>query len=252
MLLKHSICLGPMEREESLNIFKIIHDFRKETNTFFLVTGPFLPRSNFELALESFEIVYSKLFKRGERVLPLLVIAGKFSEFDKFQRNYYTKLLEYVSNLQCGSNIILLKRFSTVTKKTLLSYCLAVLHTTSNDMFGNQILEAMYMGRPVIACNDGVGVEYLTVDCGILAKPNALSFSSAMYSLLRDKVMCAVLGVEAKKHYTSNFSFNKYSTILNNVVDVISPKERTLSYVECQPSCQDNRMKYTSSTETQM
>lgn len=242
-----------MEREESLNIFKIIQDFKKETNTFFLITGPYLPRSNFELAIESFDIVYSKLFKKGQTHLPLLVIAGRYCEGDKYQRAYYTKILEQVNNLQCSSNIVLLKRFSTVTKKTLLTYCLSVLHTTTNEMFGNQILEAMYMGRPVVACNDGVAQEYLTIDCGILAKPNAMSYSSAMYSLLRDTVKCAVLGMEAKKHYTNNFSFTKYSMLLNNFVDHVHPqKVRNLPYVECITSKSSETGRKGSSSESSL
>lgn len=213
-----------MEYEESLpKVSHLSKDFASKDN-FYLISGPFHPRSNFELAIESYELLFLKLLKARLKDLPILVIAGQFNEQDPGEREYLWKINKLIANLNCCTNIVVLKKLNAIFKKTLLTYCICVLHTTLEDIFGEQILEAMYMGRPVIAANDGVAVNYLSERCGYLVKPVPHAFACFMYKLYKNRVHSDSMGLEAKKIFVSQFSFLRFASNLSDFVEKLGQK----------------------------
>ncbi len=79
---------------------------------------------------------------------------------------------------------------------------------------GAVVLEAMAMGRPVIATGWGGPVDYLDSSCGILVPPDSREtlvggFADAMNTLASDPALCRRLGSAAHQRVLDHFTWEK-------------------------------------------
>lgn len=77
----------------------------------------------------------------------------------------------------------------------------------------------MFAGRPVIAVNSGGPTEtVLHKATGFLCENSVSSFASAMAELAGSIELAQKMGRQAQAHAISSFSFNKFTSSLNDTV----------------------------------
>ena len=96
----------------------------------------------------------------------------------------------------------------------------ALLYTPSGEHFGIVPIEAMYVGTPVIAVNDGAGPTETVQDgkTGFLCKSDEIAFAEAAVKLLTDRSLQKQLGEAGRKRVEDEFSFQSFATQLDKVV----------------------------------
>lgn len=223
---------GTMEVEEYQSIQRIIPNITRHTRIF-VTYGPFLPSSNFELAIDAFETVYRRRNRQGKTEKLHLVIASNYDHTDRNQRNYYASLVRNACAKRSAADILLMTGLSTVSKKTLLTFSVAVLYTQMDDILALPILEAMYVARPVIAITNSVTEEYLPKNVGYLVKATPNAFAHTMDSLLENANIAETCGNKAKIYYSDNFSFGKYSKRVIRFVESSSRSPRNYTVLSC-------------------
>lgn len=86
---------------------------------------------------------------------------------------------------------------------------------------GAVVLEAMALGRPVIATEWGGPVDYLTPECGILVAPASrealiTGFAEAMQRLVDDPALAAAMGAAGRQRLVEHFTWeSKIDAILD-------------------------------------
>ncbi len=93
-----------------------------------------------------------------------------------------------------------------------LNRCRALVLPSLNECGGAVVLEAMAMGRPVIATAWGGPAEYLDETCGILVSPDSRpalieGFVRAMSLMQSSPELCIRLGAAGRKRLLRNFSW---------------------------------------------
>lgn len=221
-----------MEVEESQSIQRIIPNITRHTRIF-VTYGPFLPSSNFELAINAFEIVYRRRNRQGKTDKLQLVIASNYDHTDRNQRNYYSSLVRNACVKRSAADILLMTSLPTISKKTLLTFSVAVLYTQIDDILALPILEAMYVARPVIAVINPVTEEYLPKNVGYLVKGTPHAFAHTMDTLLDNTNAAETCGTKAKIYYSDNFAFGKYSKKVNRFVEGSLPSNQNSTVLSC-------------------
>ncbi|KAI1285472.1 Alpha-1,3/1,6-mannosyltransferase ALG2 [Halotydeus destructor] len=186
----------------------------------FLSINRYERKKNLNLALEAASLVLKKLKSNGSSKSLHLIIAGGYDDRVLENAAHYQELVVLASELGISDHISFLKSPSDATKHTLLHNCTAVLYTPENEHFGIVPLEAMYMRRPVIACNSGGPLETVIHDeTGILCDSTSESFSDAMLKFVEDKSLSREYGQNGHEHVKRTFSYSAFKTQLNDLVN---------------------------------
>ena len=95
-----------------------------------------------------------------------------------------------------------------------------MLYTPSGEHFGIVPIEAMYVGTPVIAINDGAGPTETVVheETGFLCKSEESAFTESIVKLIKDKNLQKQMGENGRKRVESEFSFQSFALQLDKVV----------------------------------
>ncbi|XP_055925557.1 alpha-1,3/1,6-mannosyltransferase ALG2-like [Argiope bruennichi] len=130
-----------------------------------------------------------------------LIIAGGYDDRVRENTEHYEELQSHVQNFYLGESVSFLKSPSDDAKRVLFHSCTAVLYTPSNEHFGIVPLEAMLLGRPVLACSSGGPLEtVLHEQTGFLCDATPEFFASKMALLTRDRSLARELGNAASEH----------------------------------------------------
>ena len=115
---------------------------------------------------------------------------------------------------------ILQTNASTEEKINYLRKCDVLLYTPSGEHFGIVPIEAMYVGTPVIAINDGAGPTETVVheETGFLCKSEESAFTESIVKLIKDKNLQKQMGENGRKRVESEFSFQSFALQLDKVV----------------------------------
>ncbi|KAF4524466.1 hypothetical protein B566_EDAN013080 [Ephemera danica] len=153
-----------------------------------------------------------------------LVMAGGYDSRVAENREHYEELSLLVQSLKLGDKVCLLKSPSDDAKLALLKACSCLVYTPANEHFGIVPLEAMYVGRPVIAVNSGGPTETVVHEVtGLLCPPSAPSFGAAMAQCFRGdaKKMQGACRERIKKH----FSFQAFAQQLDSCISHVREKQ---------------------------
>lgn len=124
----------------------------------FLSINRYERKKNIPLALNAFKELEKHTSKSNfERCH--LIIAGGYDKRVTENVQHYDELAELADSLGIQSKCTFLKSPSDKFKLWLLKRCDALIYTPSNEHFGIVPIEAMYMRKPVIACNSGGPTE---------------------------------------------------------------------------------------------
>lgn len=118
-----------------------------------------------------------------------------------------------------------IKNCSQEMKASLIAHSLGLVYTPTNEHFGIVPLEAMALGRPVIADNTGGPREsILPGENGFLCD-NWEAYGSAMIELIEKKDLSDKLGSKGSKRVEEVFSFGAFSKQLN--MEIMNMKKTT-------------------------
>ena len=104
--------------------------------------------------------------------------------------------------------------------------CKCVVYTPQNEHFGIVPIEAMAVGRPVIACNSGGPVESIVHGVtGLLSEPCVLGFANAMVRIVVEKSLAASMATAARLRARDKFSRGmlgqEVGAVLAGIVDKV-------------------------------
>lgn len=131
--------------------------------------------------------------------------------------NYLEKIKQLVGELELSSKM----HFSfwrTDIPEVTASLNIAVLASTMPEGFGLVMIEAMAMGKPVVATKIGGVTDIVTKDVGYLVPPrDDQAMASAFIELLSDKEMSKRRGEAGRKRILSHFTLGKSATQMEKV-----------------------------------
>jgi len=121
------------------------------------------------------------------------------------------------SNFNNFSQVDLLRSPSDEAKVVLLRSCAALIYTPENEHFGIVPLEAMYLGRPVVAANSGGPTETVLHGLtGFLCQPQPENFAAAMAKIALGEV--GDLSQNCTQRVNKFFSFRAFADQLDECV----------------------------------
>lgn len=194
----------------------------KGVNGIFLSLNRYERKKNHALAIEAAKKL-DEILKRASKEVRKsfhLIIAGGYDERVPENVEYFCELQQLVDKLQLRSLVTLIKSPNDQVKHLLLHSCSALLYTPENEHFGIVPLEAMYMSRPVIACNSGGPTETVIDDeVGFLRPSDSTEFASCMLKFVEDRSLVMEMGQLGRKHVLKNFSSDSFRARLKRILD---------------------------------
>ncbi|XP_059473281.1 alpha-1,3/1,6-mannosyltransferase ALG2 [Neocloeon triangulifer] len=143
-----------------------------------------------------------------------LVMAGGYDVRVEENLQHFEELQQLVEENDLQEKVTMLRSPSDEAKLVLLRSCKALIYTPENEHFGIVPLEAMYLGRPVVAVNSGGPTEtVLDGQTGFLCPPEAQSFASAMAKIARGKA--DNLSRNCRERVKKHFSFEAFADQLD-------------------------------------
>ncbi|CAG7904945.1 unnamed protein product [Brassica rapa] len=204
----------------AVNVDQFIEPHAYKLN--FLSINRFEKKKNIDLAVSAFAILCKHKLTLSDDVT--LTVAGGYDERLKENVEYLEELKSLAEKEGVSNRVNFITSCSTAERNELLSSCLCVLYTPTDEHFGIVPLEAMAAYKPVIACNSGGPVETVkSGETGYLCEPTPEDFSSAMAKFVEDPELARRMGSEARKHVVESFSAKTFGEKLNQyLVDVVS------------------------------
>jgi GT2 family glycosyltransferase len=81
-----------------------------------------------------------------------------------------------------------------------------LLHTAPHEPFGRSLINALAMGRPVVAFNSAGPSEILTPDCGrLVPEGDVLALTNAIREIASDPHLAAAMGAAGRRRVASDF-----------------------------------------------
>lgn len=155
-----------------------------------------------------------------EQVSAHLVVAGGYDQRCRENVEHYEELKSLAETLGLRDRVTFLKSPSDKTKQLLLHSCRAVVYTPEREHFGIVPLEAMYMRRPVVACDSGGPTETVADgETGFLCRPEPDDFASAMVKLAKDKSLAQEMGINGRERVLASFPRDRFVRQLAGAID---------------------------------
>lgn len=221
--------------EPGISLNRIIPDIPK-SSLLFVTLGKFRSTSNFKLVVEAFEEMLESTEDLCFKQKAHLVIAGHchFPE----EKLYYDEFLELLKTKWFASQVTVLRQIPTIHQKTLLMASVVVIHTSRNDICSDFLLEAMSLGKPIIALNRGIAKKVIENRItGVLVEPNLQRFAAAMLKVAQSPHIQNFLGEMAKDSFNHKYSFASFSKRLYNLLDKHAAKFEKIMDSDDSTSC---------------
>ncbi|XP_058128406.1 alpha-1,3/1,6-mannosyltransferase ALG2 [Anopheles ziemanni] len=184
----------------------------------FLSINRYERKKNLPLALHSLKALQERLSPMEWNKV-CLIMAGGYDDRVLENVEHYDELEELAEDMQIRPKVRLLKSPTDRQKLYLLHRAQALIYTPEFEHFGIVPLEGMYLSKPVIAANSGGPTETIIHEqTGFLCEPLPSDFASAMAKLVKDERYCERMGDMGRKRVQQRFSFEAFSTKLDNIV----------------------------------
>ena len=163
-----------------------------------------------------------KLIRQGLKVKAFII--GGTAKKDKW---YERELKALVKKLSLEESVIFTGRRNDIP--ALLKYMDIIVHTsTEPEPFGRVIIEAMAMGKPIIATKIGAPVEIIKDGVnGFLVPPGEPNFlAKHIRKISKNKEFLKFIGKNARKQVEKNYSIKIHTKIIENLYRSILKKEK--------------------------
>ena len=182
---------------------------------FFLSLNRYERKKSIGVALEAFSAIKAL----GKTCL---VIAGGYDPRVEENREHFAELMDFSMRLQIADRVVFLRSIKDLERKALMTQAIAVVYTPSGEHFGIVPCEAMALGTPVVACNDGGPKEsIINGETGWLCEdvPFVQSFAFAMEKATRlSSRERHRIAEQCKRRVAENFSLETFACQLNEIV----------------------------------
>ena len=179
-----------------------------EDTPFFFSLNRYERKKDLQLVVEEFHKINDKNVS--------LVIAGGFDSRLDENKEIYSELTQLISTLNLSKRVKLLQNISESDRLSYLTNALAVVYSPSMEHFGIVPIEAMAVGTPVIAWNNGGPKEsILDGKTGFLCNERS-DFSKHMNMIKREGKK--KFEKECIKRVFDNFSLKRFSEKLHNII----------------------------------
>lgn len=207
------------DKARILPLERVIDKKLPENSYVLLSINRYERKKNLELCIKGLYSLRKYVSYKDYEII-FLIIAGGYDKRVEENVEYYLDLIGLADELQITEKIIFLRSPSDQEKISLLNHCDMVLYTPPNEHFGIVPLEAMYVGKPVIALNSGGPTEsVINGYTGFLANGDDYDFANRISVLIRDVESRIQFGKDGKKRFMEKFSFNAFSNQLNTTVE---------------------------------
>jgi alpha-1,3/alpha-1,6-mannosyltransferase len=178
---------------------------------FFSSLNRYERKKDLPLVVEAFADFY-RVTKRKDYKL---IIAGGYDDRLSENVEVYMQLDRLISKLSLEKNIFLLRNVSDRLRSALLEKSEAVLYSPQFEHFGIVPCEAMALGTPVIAWNNGGPKESIVNNRTGYLCSNRAGFSKAMLTVVnRDEVARNEMTKACKDRVSKKFSLQSFSSTL--------------------------------------
>lgn len=200
-------------------------------NIVFLSINRFERKKNILLAL--------KAFKELEKRLPesvwercRLILAGGYDIRVIENIQYFDELVNMSNELNISGKVTILRSPNDKFKLWLIKRCEALIYTPSNEHFGIVPLEAMYLQKPVVACNSGGPTETIIHNTtGLLCEPTENEFAKAMLRFVNgDRSLGATMGRKGRERVQQHFSFEAFTNKLDLILSELVKPDKLRKY----------------------
>lgn len=210
--------------KEKKQIYEIVPQIESHRGDLFifLSINRYHPAKRLEFAVDGMEKLHS-LCSESEWEKIYCILAGGYDPINQTNKETFDKLIELTHSKKLEDKIIFLKSPSDQVKVDLLNSCDVLIYTPLKEHFGIVPLEAMLVGKPVIAINSGGPKE--TVEHGItgyLCDPTAESIAQYMYQIFKQD--CKAMGMQGKKRLEDRFS---HQTFVKKLCDIVKQADNT-------------------------
>ncbi|XP_012538790.1 alpha-1,3/1,6-mannosyltransferase ALG2 isoform X1 [Monomorium pharaonis] len=155
-----------------------------------------------------------------------LIIAGGYDKRVEENVEYHLELIGLADELHVTDKVIFLRSPSDIDKISILHHCKIVIYTPPNEHFGIVPLEAMYMGKPVIAHNSGGPTEsIISGETGFLVDLSGEAFASKIAYLIINPNQLENFGRSGQHRFLATFSFAAFSAQLNKTISNLTDEQ---------------------------
>ncbi|KAL1497038.1 hypothetical protein ABEB36_008066 [Hypothenemus hampei] len=203
---------------------KKIISTRDDLVVFFSINR-FHPAKRLDFAIDAMDELRS-ICTASEFEKVFCILAGGYDPYNKINHETYEELHQLVEEKQLQDKVIFYQSPSDQFKVEVLAACTALLYTPLKEHFGIVPLEAMLIGKPVIAMNSGGPRE--TVDHGVtgyLCEPNAKSMAEYMYKFVQGDNP-KDMGQKGKRRLEEHFSQQSFAKNLEQIIQSISNTDK--------------------------
>lgn len=184
---------------------------------YFFSLNRFERRKNVILAIKAF----AEYKRKNADCRAKLVIAGNYIPTNVEDPICLSELEETADQLGVFSETLILKNIPHNLRVSLLKFSLAVLYTPMFEHFGIVPVEAMYLGRPVIAHRSGGPLESVSQDGGFLLENDPVHWMEKMEFLAANKEKADEMGTRARENVKRKFSYFAFSQQITDAANAI-------------------------------
>lgn len=182
-------------------------------------------KKNLFLAIEALAELEKLLTKEVYKRV-YLIVAGGYDKRVEENVEYHLELIGFADELHVTDKIMFLRSLSDIDKISILHHCKIVIYTPPNEHFGIVPLEAMYIGKPVIAHNSGGPMEsIISGETGFLVELSGQAFASKIAFLITNPDYIEKFGKSGKDRFLKTFSFAAFNAQLNKSIDELTNKK---------------------------
>lgn len=190
----------------------------------FLSINRYERKKHVEIAIKALKEVV-KTAKEADKIK--LQVVGGYDPRIEENVSYFEDLNSLAKSLNLEDKVEFFKSPSDAEKTNLLRNCDCLIYTPPNEHFGIVPLEAMYLKKPVIACNSGGPTETILNNvCGILCEFDPDDFARAMKKVLEDEPFREWLGVAGHNRFKDYFTFSSFAKKLSREVANLIGREK--------------------------
>lgn len=218
-ILYPSINTDFFDKTRIVSIDRVIDRKLPDDSIILLSVNRYERKKKLSIAIEALAELKKLLTKEVYKRV-FLIMAGGYDKRIEENVEYHLELIGLADELHVTDKVIFLRSPSDIDKVSIIHHCKIVIYTPPNEHFGIVPLEAMYMGKPVIAHNSGGPTEsIISGKTGFLVDLSGEAFATKIAYLITNPNHLEDFGRSGQCRFSEIFSFAAFSAQLNKTIN---------------------------------
>ncbi|EGI62579.1 PREDICTED: alpha-1,3/1,6-mannosyltransferase ALG2 [Acromyrmex echinatior] len=218
-ILYPSINTDFFDKTRIVSIDRVIDRKLPDDSIILLSVNRYERKKKLSIAIEALAELKKLLTKEVYKRV-FLIMAGGYDKRIEENVEYHLELIGLADELHVTDKVIFLRSPSDIDKVSIIHHCKIVIYTPPNEHFGIVPLEAMYMGKPVIAHNSGGPTEsIISGKTGFLVDLSGEAFATKIAYLITNPNHLEDFGRSGQCRFSEIFSFAAFSAQLNKAIN---------------------------------